>query len=252
MRCLAWIDGRVVEASELPHAEPFVMQRMHTLNNRVYNAHIHIDVLRDTSGVLFGFQTLASGGDVERIVAKLLEVANAPLSCSVPVVMRLYATGALSFEIEEPMFGEGVYLRAKRFAGVLVERTAPATIAPTSESVAAEAMAERSVYHMGGDMALWIDGAGSLISLPWRPLFVYHKGYLFTPKEYPTVEYINAVAAIKRANMRLVVRDIPSRALDRVEEIFVVDVMGVSSLSTIKRHRLLSSIALRVADRMEP
>jgi hypothetical protein len=252
MRFLAWIDGRVVEAKELPSSEPFVMQRIHTLNHTVYNAYAHIDVLRETSGELFGFQTLASGGDVERIVAKLLDVANAPLSCSVPVVMRIYASGALSFEVEQPMFGEGVYLRAKRPTGVAIERAPLVTLAPTSESEAAEAMAERSVYHMGGDVALWVDGEGNLISHPWRPLFVYHKGYLFTPKEYSSVEYISAVAAINSANMKLVVRNIPSRALESVEEIFLVDIMGVSSLANIRRHRLLSSIALRIANRMEP
>ena len=79
MKCLAWIDGRVVEVSELPLGEPFVMQRIHTLNHAVYDAYAHVVVMRETTGELFGFQTLATGSDVERIVTKLLDIANAPL-----------------------------------------------------------------------------------------------------------------------------------------------------------------------------
>ena len=251
MKCLAWIDGRVVEVSELPLGEPFVMQRIHTLNHAVYDAYAHVVVMRETTGELFGFQTLATGSDVERIVTKLLDIANAPLCCSIPVVMRHHASGMLSFEIEEPMFGEGVYLRAKRLVGVKVERHAPTHLAQTSESIAMDAMADRSVLQYGGDVALWVDSNGNLISHPWRPIFVYHKSHLFTPTEYYTVEYRNAQAAIDRANMRLVVRDIPFKALARVDEVFIVDVMGISSISSVQRHRLMSAIAQRIADRME-
>ena len=251
MRRLAWIDGRVVEVAELPQGEPFVMQRIHTLNHSVYSAYAHMATMRETSAMLFGFESLASGADIERIVAKLLEVANAPLCCSIPVVMRLYASGALSFEVEEPMFGDGIYLRAKRLTGVAVERCAPMTISQTSESVAADAMADRSVQHHGGDVAIWVDSAGNLISRPWRPIFVYHKGLLFTPKEFYTVEYRSAASAIDRAGMKLVVRDIPYKALARVEEIFMVDIMGISSLNGVLRHRLMSAIAQRIVDRME-
>ncbi len=251
MRCLAWIDGRVVEVSELPQGEPFVMQRIHTLNHCVYSAYLHMSVMRDTSAKLFGFQSLATGMDIERIVAKLLDVASAPLCCSIPVVMRLYASGALSFEVEEPMFGDGIYLRAKRLTGVVVERCAPTTISQTSESVAIDAMADRMVRQYGGDVALWVNGVGNLISRPWRPIFVYHKGVLYTPKEFYTVEYRSAVAAIDRAGINLVVRDIPYEALARVEEVFLVDIMGISSLGNVQRHRLMSAIAQRVADRME-
>ena len=251
MRYLAWIDGRVVEASKLPHNEPFVMQRIHTLNHAVYNAYAHIFVMRETSGELFGFQTLATGGDVERIVAKLLEVANAPLSCSVPVVMRLYVSGALSFEVEEPMFGEGVYLRAKRLTGVAVERHASNYLAQTSESIAMDAIADCSVRQHGGDIAIWVDASGNVISHPWRPIFVYHKGVIFTPQEFYTAEYRMATSAIESASMRLAVRDIPFKALARVDEVFLVDIMGVTALSSVLRHRLLSAIAQRVTDRME-
>lgn len=251
MRCLAWIDGRVVEVSELPQGEPFVMQRIHTLNHCVYGAYTHVAVMRDTSAELFGFQSLATGVDVERIVTKLLDVTNAPLYCSIPVVMRLYASGALSFEVEEAMFGGGIYLRAKRLSGVVVERCAPTTICQTSESLAIDVMSDRMVRQFGGDVALWVDGAGKLISRPWRPIFVYHKGVLFTPKEFNTVEYRRAAATIDKVGMRLVVRDIPYEALARVEEVFLVDVMGLSSLGNVQRHRLMSAIAQRIADRME-
>ena len=65
------------------------------------------------------------------------------------------------------------------------------------------------------------------------------------------MEYRSAVSAIDRAGMKLVVRDIPYKALARVEEIFMVDIMGISSLNGVLRHRLMSAIAQRIVDRME-
>lgn len=253
MRYLAWIDGRVVEASQLRQDMPYVMQRIHTLGGCVYNANNHLFVLREASEYLFSFASLITPSSVERIVAKLLDCAYAPLECSVPVVMRLYADGSLSFEVEAPTYGRGAYLRAKRYVGVEIEHSRPLPImAQCSESCAADVMTERRVCHLGGDIALWTDAEGNLISLPWRPLFVYYKGVIFTPQEFHSVEYRMASKAIAAAGYELRVRAISSSALTMIDELFMVDVMGVSSLGAVRKHRLQSSVAIRVAKMMEP
>ena len=51
---------------------------------------------------------------------------------------------------------------------------------------------------------------------------------------------------------QLLVRDIPESALDIVDEIFTADIMGMSSFSSVKNNRLLSSITNRIASKMEP
>ena len=253
MRHIAWIDGRVVEASQLRLEVPYVMQRLHTLGGEVYSANAHVIILREASQFMFGFSSLVTAADVERIASKLVACANAPTDYSVPVAMRLNAMGELSFEVENPTFGHGAYLRARRPVGVDIEYVAPMPIiAQSSESVAADAMITRRVAHRGGDVAIRVDGEGNIVSTPWMPIFIFHKGRLYTPTEYPSVEYRMVAMAAKRANVELVVYPIPNSALERVEEIFVADIMGLSSLASIKKHRLRSSVAMKLAKVMEP
>lgn len=253
MRYIAWVDGRVVEASQLRLDTPYVMQRIHTLRGEAHNANIHVAIMREASEIMFGFSSLITADDVVRIVSKLVECANAPIDYSVPVVMRLDALGVLSFEIETPTFGCGVYLRARRCAGVEIKHVVPVPIvAQSSESVAVDAMTERRVAYQGGDVAICVDDADNVVSRPWAPIFVFYKGRLFTPVEYPTIEYRMVAKAAKRVGVELVVHAIPTSALERMDEIFVVDIMGVTSLSSIRKHRLRSSLAIRLANAMEP
>ena len=86
MKQLAWIDGRVVEASTLRTDEPFVMQRIHTLAGRAYNLERHLAVLNRDAETLFGFATLCTAMDAEDIISRLLVGSHAPL------ISRRYAT----------------------------------------------------------------------------------------------------------------------------------------------------------------
>ena len=99
---------------------------------------------------------------------------------------------------------------------------------------------------------MWVDAEGKLISRPWYPIFVCYKGTWFTPTEYESVEYGVAVRAIEKVGQRLFVRDIPESALELIDEMFVADIMGITSYASIKKHRLLSSVTTRIATAMEP
>ena len=252
MRLLAWVDGSVVEASELRLQSPYVMQRIHTLEGVAYNLETHIDVLRRESERRFGFASVIGAKDAQRIIGRLVELSHVGGSLSVPVVMRLDASASLIFEVESPTFGYGGYLRAKRDVGVVLTMDMPTSIAQTSVSVTLDAMSNCQVKMYGGNSAVWIDAEGKLISRPWCPIFVYYKGAWFTPAEYESVEYGVAVRAIEKVGQRVYVRDIPESALELIDEMFVVDIMGITSYASIKKHRLLSSMTTRVATAMEP
>lgn len=252
MRLLAWVDGRVVEAYELRLKSPYVMQRIHTLDGVAYNLEAHIDVLRRESEHKFGFASVIGANDAQRIIGRLLELSHVGGSLSVPVVMRLDDSASLTFEVESPTFGCGGYLRAKRDVGVVLTMNEPSSVAQTSVSVALDAMANSQVRPLGGNSAVWVDAEGKLISRPWCPIFVCYKGTWFTPTEYESVEYGVAVRAIEKVGQRLFVRDIPESALELIDEMFVADIMGITSYASIKKHRLLSSVTTRIATAMEP
>lgn len=246
MRLLVWNDGAVVEASQFSLDHPYVMQRIHTLNYKAFNVARHIGVLRDDSIKLFGFASLCTAADAERIITKLLELSRVAPNLSTPVVMRLSSNGSLSFEVEAPIYNSGIYLRAKRYCGATITMTPPETMSQTSVTVATENMANVVVERRGGEYAIWCDAEGNVISLPWRPMFAIYNNRVYTPCEYDTVEYVNVAKAIKSLNLELIVRTIPVASLERMDELFFADVMTVYSLSTIKKHRLLSVLTTRI------
>lgn len=251
MRLLAWIDGRVVEASALHHDAPFVMQRVHTLSRSIYQIDEHLEILRYDSERLFAFASLCSVVDAREIIISLLDHSRVSTSLSCPVAIRLNCRGELSFTVETPTFGSGVYLRAKRFEGVVYESNRPSTLTQTSASVANDDFLDKCVRMYGGERAVLVDKSLNVISRPWSPIFVAHRTKVYTPEEFETVEYRLAKEAIERAGFELVVRDIPAGSLEQIDEIFMVDIMSVTALSKIGNHRLLSTVSARVTKKME-
>lgn len=252
MKLLVWNDGSVIEASQFSLDRPYIMQRIHTLGYKAYNAAHHIELMRAESIRTFGFASLCGVADAKRLIEKLLERSRVSQRLSTPVAMRLTADGELSFEVEMPLYSSGMELRAKRLAGVDIPMVAPDTLCQTSVSVAIDDMVGAVVQKRGGDMAIWTDVNGDVISLPWRPIFAIFNSKVYTPCEYPTVEYLGVVNAIKRLGLEFQVRNIPIASLERMDEVFVADAMSVISLSSIKKHRLLSTITTRVVGKMEP
>lgn len=252
MKLLVWNDGSVVEASQFSLDRPYIMQRIHTLGYKAYNIAHHIELMRAESIRAFGFASLCGAADAMRLIEKLLERSRVSPRLSTPVAMRLTADGELSFEVEMPLYSSGMELRAKRFKGVDIPMVAPDTMCQTSVSVAIDDMVSAVAKKRGGDMPIWTDANGDVISLPWRPLFSIFNGKVYTPCEYPTVEYLGVVEAIKRIELELQVRNIPIASLERMDEIFVADAMSVLSLSSVKKHRLLSTVTTRIVGKMEP
>ncbi len=251
MRLLVWDDGCVVEASQFSLRNPYILQRIHTIGYKAYNLERHVALMRGASADLFGFESLCRVEDAARIIRKLLEKSRVSSSLSCPVAMRLESSGRLSFEVEMPSLTSGCYLRASRPVAALIRASMPQSVVQTSVTVAIDAMMDSRIVGYG-DAALWLDDADELISRPWRPVFGVYGGRVFTSAEYDSVEYVMARDAIRRAGMELEVRRIPLNALVRMDEVFVVDVMGVTSVLAIKEHRLLSMATSRIADRMEP
>jgi hypothetical protein len=252
MRLLVWNDGQVIEASQFRPDRPFVMQRIHTLNNQVYHLSRHIEQLREASMSLFGFASLCGVADAERIIVKLLELSRVSPRLTCPVVMRLDCAGALSFEVEMPSFNSGMAVRTKRVNGVAIPMSGPSLAYQSSMSVAVDDMVRAVAEKHGGEMPIWIDREDNIVSLPWNPIFVVYKGRIFTPQQFETVEYMLAKRTIESLNMELIVRDIPYSSLLKVDEVFFVDTISVLPLFSIEKHRLLSVVTTRITNRMEP
>lgn len=250
MKLMVWCDGRVVEAQAFRPTSPYVLHRIHTLNYKAYNLARHIELMRDASISLFGFASLCTVQDAERIIEQLLHISRVPRSFSCPVAMRLNSLGELSFEVEEPTFYSGISLRVIRPKGVLFNAQKPESLSQNSVTIAHDAMYDARIKS-SGDVAVLVDENSELISRPWQPIFVVYNNRVYTPAAYETVEYITVADAIERAGYQLTVRPIPASSLMRMDEIFVVDVMGITSLAKIADHSLLSIVTTIIAGTVE-
>ena len=251
MKLLVWSDGRVVEACKFRPTHPFVLQRVHTLGYSAFNVARHIFVMREASMALFGFASLCRAEDAERIIEQLTKLSRISPNLSCTVAMRLNSIGELSFEVEEPSYYSGASLSVKRPKGIFFTAPHSETLSQNSVTIALDAMYDARVQGRG-DMAILVDTKKEVISRPWLPLFAVFHNVIYTPAEYDTVEYCVVRDAIKSAGVELVVRPIPMESLLRMDEVFVADVMGLISLSSIEESRLLSVVATLVASRMEP
>lgn len=246
-----WNDGKLVDASEFRPTHPFVLQRVHTLGYRAYNIARHIDIMRSASIRLFGFASLCGPKSAERIIEELTKMSRISPTLSCTVAMRLNSVGELSFEVEQPSYYTGASLSVKRPKGIFFLAPQPEYISQNSVTLALDAMYDARVQDRG-DVAVLVDSNKEVISRPWRPIFAVFHNVVYTPAEYDTVEYSIARDAITRAGIKLVVRPIPMESLLRMDEVFLADVMGLTSLSSIEESRLLSVVATHVANRMEP
>ena len=247
-----WNDGQVIEASQLRLEKPYVMQRIHTLGHKVYNVARHIEQLREASISLFGFASLCGPADAERIIAKLLELSRVTPRLSCPVAMRIDCEGALSFEVESPLYDAGMSLKAKRLVGVGVNMPEFNHLYQSSASIAIDALTQAMASKRGGNVPIYVNSEGNIISHSWNPIFVVYSGRVYTPAAFTSVEYLVAKEAIESLGLELVVRDLPYVSLQRVDEVFFVDTMAVTSLFAVEKHRLLSVVTSRITSRMEP
>ena len=241
----------MVDASEFRLSHPFVLQRIHTLGYKAYNVAQHIHIMRNASIELFGFASLCRAEDAERIIEQLTRLSRISPTLSCSVAMRLNSVGELSFEVEQPSYYSGATHSVKRPKGIFLTVPEPDVLSQNSVTIALDAMYDARVQDRG-DAAVLIDFRKEVISRPWQPIFAVYHNVVYTPVEWDSVEYRNVSDAIKSVGMELVVRPIPMEALLRMDEVFVSDVMGLTSFASIQESRLLSVIATLVASRMEP
>ena len=249
MKLMVWCDGRVVEASEFRLTSPYILHRIHTFEYKAYNLARHIHLMRDASMSLFDFASLCRVEDAERIIEQLLRLSRISPNFSCIVAMRLNSLGELSFEVEEPSYYSGFALRVKRPKGVFLTAPHPEFVSQNSITLALDAMYDARV-HGRGDVAVLVDENEELISRPWQPIFVVYNNRFYTPTAHETVEYITAAEAIRKAGYQLTIRPIPANSLLRMDEIFMADTTGITSLSKIADHSLFSVAAALIVEQM--
>ena len=166
--------------------------------------------------------------------------------------MKVYPSGDVVMEYDEPSIYRGYVLRSLRPEAVCVNMAPPLWQFPTSVAAETRALADATARARGFHTALLTDAAGNLVSESAQPIFVVRGYTLFTPPAtFPSAEREAAERAARAASFEVVRRQLTRDDLASADEVLTVNYQGVASISRIGRKPYMSIIAEKLAESME-
>lgn len=228
-----------------------LFQQIHVAHGRPRLVAEHVALLERAARRLFGLQARLSAADLEREIVAF--VARKRLPDAVSSFVRLELT-----EEGQARLSEG---GISHYAGYAVRSIRPQTFSlvyelPLEEwtSVAAEAVhgLMRSYAHSRGmDGVVQVDRMDRCLALDGAQLFAFREGVLLCAVEPQTVEAKLLALAADRLHIALEVGALSRAELARCDELFAVDVQGITSVARCDRYSFMSLRVERLAEEME-
>jgi len=235
-----------------PQAGPYVFQNVHTLGGECRRMRRHIEVLAAAAEQMFGVDPDLDAAEAGRAARRLAEACRLTRNMTVRLVVKVYPSGDVTMEYDEPSIYRGYVLRSLRPEAVCVNMTPPLWQFPTSAAAETRALADATAVARGFHTAVLTDAAGILVSECVQPIFVVRGYTLFTPPSaFPSVERETAEQAARDASFSVVCRQLARDDLASADEVLTVNYQGVTSLARIGRRIYMSVIAEKLAERME-
>ncbi len=235
-----------------PRCEPYVFQNVHTLGGECRRMRRHVEVLASAAEQLFGVDLDLDAREAERAARLLAEACRLTRNVTVRLIMKVYPSGDVAMEYDEPSIYRGYVLRSLRPEAVCVNMAPPLWQFPTSVAAETRALADATARARGFHTALLTDAAGNLVSESAQPIFVVRGYTLFTPPAtFPSAEREAAERAARAASFEVVRRQLTRDDLASADEVLTVNYQGVASISRIGRKPYMSIIAEKLAESME-
>lgn len=232
--------------------ELYLYQTVHLARGRARNVAGHIAVLDTASHDLFG-RRYAPGA--ERLAARIEALAAAeryPAGVSGFVRIELLSDGTERLLPAGVSLYDGYAFRSLTPEAVTVDYDLPLSAAPTSAREAAAQLARFKAELAGAEVAVRCDSAGILRSADDAPLFGIGGHTVLTAPGPASVERELAVRAILAAGLELREEPFGRADLPYLDELFFADHRGITSLSRCDGRPLMTLVAERVAEAMEP
>ena len=235
-----------------PRCEPYVFQNVHTLGGECRRMRRHVEVLASAAEQLFGVDLDLDAREAERAARRLAEACRLTRNVTVRLIMKVYPSGDVAMEYDEPSIYRGYVLHSLRPEAVCVNMAPPLWQFPTSVAAETRALADATARARGFHTALLTDAAGNLVSESAQPIFVVRGYTLFTPPAtFPSAEREAAERAARAASFEVVRRQLTRDDLASADEVLTVNYQGVASISRIGRKPYMSIIAEKLAESME-
>ena len=228
-----------------------LFQQIHVAHGRPRLVAEHVALLERAARRLFGLQARLSAADLEREIVAFVARKRLPDAVSSFVRLELTEEGQMR------LLEGGVSL----YAGYAVRSIRPQTFSlvyelPLEEwtSVAAESVHDLMRSYARGrglDGVVQVDRLDRCLALGGAQLFAFREGVLLCAVEPQTVEAKLLALAADRLHIALEVGALNRAELARCDELFAVDVQGITSVARCDRYSFMSLRVERLAEEME-
>lgn len=227
--------------------EPYIYQRIHTLDHRPLHLAEHLTLLDRYSRALFKKQYSPDIKSITSEIDTILREGNYPIELSAFVTLRVTADGTSSLEIIGGSLYRGYALRSINPSAISLQYDLPHSDYPTSVRESAADWAQTQALLADAKCAIRYNSAGVVVGCDDAPLFAVKGAIVYTSSAIESLERELAIDAIRIARLELREQTITIEQLPLFDELFYFDYRGITSIGHCDGRPYMSIIVERVA-----
>lgn len=244
------LNGELTPKQEIAGA--YIYQYIHTVGYTARNLTQHLEIIDQTSRALFGEPFKIGKREIEQHISTLLGSGHLSRKVSIRVTLKLYASGDLSLEYDEPSFYNGYVMRSLRPKAICLRINPPLEAYPTSAAQAtygvAETIARTKDYHT----AIMIDSENIIRNDSSHPIAIVKGKTLILPATtILSVERTLLERATRKAGYAVEYKALQQADLTSADEILVMDWQGITAMEMVNGKPYMSILAERIAEELE-
>lgn len=244
------LNGELIPKQEIAGA--YIYQYIHTVGYSARNLTQHIGIINQSSQALFGEPFNIDKREIEQDISTLLGSAHLSRKVSIRVTLKLYATGDVVLEYDEPSFYSGYVMRSLRPKAVCLRINPPLEAYPTSAAEAtygvAEAIARAKDYHT----AIMIDSENLIRNDSSHPIaIVKGKTVILPATTILSVERTMLERATCKAGYAVQYDNLCQTDLAAADEVIVMDWQGITAIEQINNKPYMAILAEQIASELE-
>lgn len=241
--CNIFVNGRVAAWS--PDIEaPYIYQRIRTEGDKPLHLKEHCLLLQQDSERLFGKSFEVEPDCIAETITSLLRLDNySPLRSHI-VEIRVYESMDYAVMAVETSLYQGLELRAIRPKAMVCQAYSVLPDIPTSASKAQTELLRRHAERYGCAVAICTTADGIITEIDGAAVMAVIDRKIVIQPGKESVEKQQIIERLRAGRREPVqIREITIEELRRAEEIFYVDVRGITSVSEIEGEILSDFVA---------
>lgn len=243
------LNGELIPKQEITGA--YIYQYIHTVGYAARNLAQHLKIIDQTSQALFGEPFTPTKKEIEHNISTLLERARLSRKVSIRVTLKLFASGDVVLEYDEPSIYSGYVMRSLRPKAICLRINPPLEAYPTSAAEAtfdvAESIARAKNYHT----AIMVDANNIIRNDSSHPIAIVRGKTLILPATtILSVERNMLEQGTRKAGYEVEYASLRQADLASADEVIVMDWQGITAMEQVNGKPYMSILAERIANEL--